>query len=1260
MFANLFSGNRDFYLVLSESNQPAEKVELLGWLLGAEAVKAESIPGKFIGPRREMVTPWSSNASDIAGNVGISGVKRIEKFRLLDAGVSEDSYDWMTEAEYDGLSLNSLDIKASPEKVQFVEDISEFNQRMGLALSGEEVAYLEGLEQKLGRKLSDTEVFGFGQINSEHCRHKIFNGQFAIDGKEQQESLFSLIKRTSKPFLSGNPKEDFLVSAYKDNVAFFQGPPLSYFSPSKNSSSYQYGLSKEKSVLSLKAETHNFPTTVEPFSGAATGSGGEIRDRMAGGRGSMPLAGTAVYMTSYSRVSELHPEHLDISLPPREWKYQKPEEILIKASNGASDFGNKFGQPLIVGSVLSFEMALSQQEYAYDRAVMLAGGVGFSFQDEAIKAEPKAGDVVVVLGGENYRIGLGGGAVSSVDGGEVSRELELSAVQRSNPEMQKRAYNAIRTLVESAKNPIVSIHDHGAGGHLNCLSELVEDCGGDFNVDAFPVGDPSLSAREILCNESQERMGLVVSEEDYPLLEEVCQREQVPCFKVGVVNGEKKLSFKSSSEDVFELELEDLFGSLPYTRLEDTTLNISEGEALESPSGNFRQTLEQILSLEGVACKDWLTNKVDRSVTGLVIQQQCVGPYQLPLANLGGMALDYKANSAVVTSIGSQPGVGLVDAGAGGRMSIVEALNNIIWAPLKNGLSSVTLSANWMWPAKKSGENARLYEAVSAVSELACELGVSIPTGKDSLSMTMNYDNGLEVRSPGTVVISAAGESDSPHQIVTPDLKPLANTSLVLVESLDSQIPSLGGSSYAQVVGKLGEQAPDLNEPGHYKSFFEETQSLIREDLVLAGHDISTGGLAVSLLEMAFTGGEGFKVRLDGDSASAETRLFSEQAGLVLQVENKSLDEVLSRYSKAGVRARTLGVVGGDLVEFTCGEDGSETSLLSDYLTSLRDTWFKTSSLLDSKQTEPSLAGERFKNYASQPLKYSLSVSGQVKSLTSEASVFGAELAKIPGANERTAKAAVIREKGTNGDREMAFALYRAGFRVVDVTMPEIMSGEQTLQDIDFIAFPGGFSNSDVLGAAKGWAGRFLFNSQAWRALQSFLERPDTLSIGVCNGCQLMAALGVFDGEIRSSKSKRSVELLENRSGKFESAFVKVGIQPTESVMLSHLVGSELGIWLAHGEGRFSFENKEGLDIPMVFSEADYPGNPNGSDLQAAAIVTPDGRHLAMMPHLERSLFYWQWPYLPYSEKNELSRQASPWLSSFVEARKWIEQKKAQ
>ena len=1255
-----------------------EEVKELCWLYGnAELTDGDSLPGYFVGPRREMVTPWSTNAVEITQNMGLKGIRRIEEYFAVDSKDAE--HDEMLQRMYDGLDQRIFTVNIKPEPIKHVENLEEYNEQEGLALSPEEIEYLHGLEKQNGRPLTDSEIFGFAQINSEHCRHKIFGGTFIIDGKEMESSLFAMIKKTTQE----NPNK--ILSAYKDNVAFAQGPVVEQFAPKDQSTSDWFQVKDIESVISLKAETHNFPTTVEPFNGAATGTGGEIRDRMGGGVGSWPIAGTAVYMTAYPRLADDEGAARDWEdiLPVREWLYQTPEQILIKASNGASDFGNKFGQPLICGSVLTFEhqeAPLSSPEgdtnvlksneapsgavggaptkYAYDKVIMLAGGVGYGTKRDCLKKEPQKGNKVVVVGGDNYRIGLGGGSVSSVDTGRYSNGIELNAVQRANPEMQKRAYNLVRALCEEDVNPVVSIHDHGSAGHLNCLSELVEECGGEIDMTKLPIGDQTLSSKEIIANESQERMGLLIDEKHIDHVRKIAERERAPLYVVGETTGDAHFSFKQGDGvKPFDLDVAQMFGHSPKTIMRDNTVE-RHYENVTYTQDKIEEYLERVLQLEAVACKDWLTNKVDRSVTGKIARQQCQGEIQLPLSDCGVVALDYRGKKGIATALGHAPQAGLADPAAGSVLSVAEALTNIVWAPLADGMDSLSLSANWMWPCRsQEGEDARLYAGVKALSDFCCELHINVPTGKDSLSLSQQYPNGEKIISPGTVIVSAGGEVSDIKKVVSPVLVNDKNASLYHIDfSFDEQ--RLGGSAFAQSLGKVGDDVPTVKNAEYFADAFMAVQQMIEKGWIMAGHDISAGGLITTLLEMCFANTKGgLHINLhdiiaspdpsEGGEPDIVKALFAENPGVVIEVSDEHKQEFKDFMEEQGVGFAKIGYPVEDSREIVVVCGNGETDSHSFDIDALRDVWYKTSYLLDRKQSFNGKAKERFENYKKQPIEMQFN-----KDFKGTLAQYGISADR----REKTGiKAAIIREKGTNGEREMAYCLYLAGFDVKDVMMTDLISGRETLEEVNLIVFCGGFSNSDVLGSAKGWAGAFLFNPKAKEALDKFYARKDTLSLGICNGCQLMVELGLTGA--------KGAKMLHNDSHKFESEFISLSIPQNNSVMFGSLSGTKLGLWVAHGEGKFLLRQaSEGRDLlPEAESKYNiiakynyhgYPANPNGSDYDVAGICSADGRHLCMMPHLERAIFPWQNAWYPADRRQD---EVTPWIEAFVNARKWIE-----
>jgi len=1229
-----FKTPKETVIATEMNHQPnQDEIDELCWLYGdAKKLDDEKLEGFYVGPRREMITPWSTNAVEITQNMSLSGILRIEEYFPVSSENAE--HDPMLQRMYTCLDQTIFTVNHEPEPIKHVENLEEFNEKEGLALSKEEMEYLHKIEKENNRPLTDSEIFGFAQINSEHCRHKIFGGVFVIDGKEMESSLFAMIKNTTKE----NPGK--ILSAYKDNVAFAQGPVIEQFAPADQSTSDYFRVKDIESVISLKAETHNFPTTVEPFNGAATGTGGEIRDRMGGGVGSWPIAGTAVYMTAYPRLDGGR-EWEDI-LPVRQWLYQTPEQILIKASNGASDFGNKFGQPLITGSVLTFEHQESGEKYAYDKVIMLAGGVGYGTKRDCLKKEPQKGNKVVVVGGDNYRIGLGGGSVSSVDTGRYSNGIELNAIQRANPEMQKRAYNLVRALVEEDNNPVVSIHDHGSAGHLNCLSELVEECGGEIDMTKLPIGDKTLSAKEIIANESQERMGLLIDEKHIEHVSKIAERERAPLYVVGETTGNAHFSFvQGDGVKPFDLDVEQMFGHSPKTVMVDKTVE----RHYENPvyeQGKLDEYIDRVLQLEAVACKDWLTNKVDRSVTGKVARQQCQGQIQLPLSDCGVVALDYRGEKGIATALGHAPQAGLASPEAGSVLSVAESLTNIVWAPLADGMNSLSLSANWMWPCRsQEGEDARLYKAVEALSDFCCELGINVPTGKDSLSLSQQYPDGEKIISPGTVIVTSGGEVSDIKKVVSPVLVNDKNSSLYYIDfSFDDQ--RLGGSAFAQSLGKVGDDVPTVKNSEYFADCFNTIQELVKREWIMAGHDISAGGLITTLLEMTFANVEGgMHINLyDLAGDDIVNNLLAENPGVVIQVSDEHKHELKEFFEEVGVGFAKIGYPVPGNRKIVVKKNDFEHEFDID---ALRDTWYKTSYALDQKQSMNGMAKKRYTNYKKQPVEMKFN-----RDFTGTLAQYGLD------ANRRTAtgiKAAIIREKGTNGEREMAYSLYLAGFDVKDVMMTDLISGRETLEEINMIVFCGGFSNSDVLGSAKGWAGAFLFNSKAKEALDKFYAREDTLSLGICNGCQLMVELNLIN-----PGHEHRAHLCHNTSMKFESSFLGLSIPQNNSVMFGSLSGDKLGLWVAHGEGRFYLpESEDHYNVIAKYNYAEYPGNPNGSDYNVAGICSKDGRHLAMMPHLERAIFPWQNAWYPAKHHND---EVTPWIEAFVNARKWIENKR--
>ena len=808
--------------------------------------------------------------------------------------------------------------------------------------------------------------------------------------------------------------------------------------------------------------------------------------------------------------------------------------------------------------------------------------------------------------------------------------------------MQKRAYNLVRALCEEDVNPVVSIHDHGSAGHVNCLSELVEECGGQIDMTKLPIGDKTLSSKEIIANESQERMGLLIDEKHIEHVRKIAERERAPLYVVGETTGDAHFSFvQGDGVKPFDLDVAQMFGHSPKTYMVDKTVE-RHYENVTYSQDKLDEYLNRVLQLEAVACKDWLTNKVDRSVTGKIARQQCQGEIQLPLSDCGVVALDYRGRKGIATALGHAPQAGLASPEAGSVLSVAESLTNIVWAPLEEGLDSVSLSANWMWPCRsQEGEDARLYSAVKALSDFCCDIKVNVPTGKDSLSMSQQYPDGTKIISPGTVIVSSGAEVSDIRKVVSPVVVNDANSSIYHIDfSFDEQ--RLGGSAFAQSLGKVGDDVPTVKNPEYFRDAFNTVQELIKKDLVMAGHDISAGGMITTLLEMCFAntkGGMDIDLKEIGGDDMVKI-LMAENPGVIVQIADKDAEEFKTIMDNNSISYAKIGkpAVGTRTLKVTKGAFNHEFDI-----DALRDVWYKTSYLLDRDQSMNGCAEARRDNYKKQPLEMKFN-----DSFTGKLEQYGISADR----RERTGiKAAIIREKGTNGEREMAYSLYLAGFDVKDVMMTDLISGRETLEDINMIVFCGGFSNSDVLGSAKGWAGAFLFNPKAKEALDKFYARKDTLSLGICNGCQLMVELNLINPE-----HEKKAKMLHNDSHKFESAFLSLDIQQNNSVMFGSLSGNKLGIWVAHGEGKFYLpEGEDKYNVVAKYNYAEYPGNPNGSDYAVAGICSADGRHLAMMPHLERAIFPWQNAWYPADRRND---DVTPWIEAFVNARKWIEKNK--
>ncbi|XP_032832973.1 phosphoribosylformylglycinamidine synthase [Petromyzon marinus] len=1245
-----------------------------------------------VGPRLNFSTAWSTNAVSICHSIGLHHVKRIEcsqrhLFKVHgEEAVSEQArrvlasglHDRTTECVYDH-PLGSFALSVRTEPVYHVDVLGEgraalerANRELGLALDEWDLDYYTRLfRERVGRNPTSVECFDIAQSNSEHSRHWLFRGRLTVDGQALEESLFDMIIGTQQ---HSNPNN---VIKFSDNSSAIRGGEVRCLVPAEPGAPSPLQETLTTRHVIFTAETHNFPTGVAPFSGATTGTGGRIRDVQSTGRGAHVIAGTAGYCFGNLLIPEYELPWEDASFR-YPGNFATPLEIAVEASNGASDYGNKFGEPLLAGFARSFGLRLpSGERCEWVKPVMFSGGIGAIEDRHVGKMPPEPGMAVVKMGGPAYRIGVGGGAASSVEvQGDNSAELDLGAVQRGDAEMEQRMNRALRGCIEMGgdANPVLSIHDQGAGGNGNVLKELVEPAGAVIHASNFSVGDPTLSALELWGAEYQESNALLVSPGGLPALRRLCRRERCPLDVVGTVTGDGRVVLVedragqgggadgADAAHPVDLQLDWVLGKMPRKEFVMAHENVALAP-LRLPDGlSVRQALERVLRLPSVASKRYLTNKVDRSVTGLVAQQQCVGPLHTPLADVAVVAHSMCGTVGAATSIGEQPIKGLVDPAAGARMAVGEALTNLCFARV-SALGDVKCSGNWMWAAKLPGEGARLVTACRAMCSCMRQLGIAVDGGKDSLSMAARVGSNT-VKAPGALVISAYVGCPDITATVTPDLKSPDGEGVLLHVSLGPARHRLGGSALAQCYGQIGDSSPDMDSPETVVAGFNVTQELLVEHAISAGHDVSDGGLLVCLLEMAFAGNRGIDVEMPGEAGSSALELlFAEELGLVLEVSPALADAVCHRYRSAGVACSRVGrIVGeGETAQVRVRVSGEE--LLSEPLGALRDVWEATGFALEELQANPACVRQEREGLSRRVAPpYRLTFDPSVSPSVPESLALARPLV------------ATVREEGSNGDREMAAALHMAGFEVWDVTMSDVCTGAVTLERFRGLVFVGGFSYADVLGSARGWAASVLFNASARAQFAAFRRRSDTFSLGVCNGCQLMALLGwvgdgtggVDDGgDGHEEALAPGVVLAPNVSGRFESRFVSVRVQEdSPALLLSGMGGSVLGVWVAHGEGRMAFSNEEQLErliagklAPLRYVDdqgsptESYPLNPNGSPRGVAALCSPDGRHLAMMPHPERCVLPWQWAWAPTAWRGSVT--TSPWLRLFSNARAW-------
>uniref|UniRef100_A0A4W4FS79 Phosphoribosylformylglycinamidine synthase n=1 Tax=Electrophorus electricus TaxID=8005 RepID=A0A4W4FS79_ELEEL len=1259
----------------------SKQKDILRWLfsppqskgLSDEPTLRPSAPGESlaeIGPRLNFSTAWSTNTVSICQSAGLGMVSRVELSRrhLIKKDTEMEKligllYDSMTECVYpQPIASFSVDVRL--QDVFEVDILGEgraalerANNELGLAFDSWDLDYYTAMFQRVKRNPTSVECFDLAQSNSEHSRHWFFRGRMLIDGQEQDDTLFSLIMGTQQHSNQNN------VIKFCDNSSGIKGMELECIFPTDPAHASCYETRRTTRHVIFTAETHNFPTGVAPFSGATTGTGGRIRDVQSAGQGGHVIAGTAGYC-----FGNLHIPGFPLAWEEPGWEYPLsfalPLQVAIEASDGASDYGNKFGEPVLAGFARSFGMRLANGERReWIKPIMFSGGIG-SIEDKHVKKEGvEPGMEVVKIGGPAYRIGVGGGAASSVQvQGDNSSERDLGAVQRGDPEMEQKMNRALRACLErAAGNPICSIHDQGAGGNGNVLKELSEPAGAVIFASKFKRGDPTLSILEVWGAEYQESNALLLRPSDRSFLERVCQREKCPVEFVGKITGDGKIVLVddlsnqvASGRCPVDLELEWVLGKMPqkvFVLDRETPSLLS----LSLPPGLcVLAALERVLRLPSVASKRYLTNKVDRSVTGLVAQQQCVGPLHTPLADVAVVALSPFSLQGSATAIGEQPIKGLVSPAAGARMAVGEALTNLVFAQV-TALKDVKCSGNWMWAAKLPGEGLCLWEACEAMCKVMGQLGVAVDGGKDSLSMAARV-GGETVKAPGSLVISVYAVCPDITATVTPDLDDPNGKGVLLYVPVIAGKHRLGGSALAQCYGQLGDRSPDLEHPDLLSACFNATQTLIQDRLLSAGHDVSDGGLISCLLEMAFAGNRGLEVDLPFAGTGVMEALFSEELGLVVEVCESDVGSVCQRYVQAGLLCHTIGTTQGFGPDATvrvslCGQE-----VLNERLPTLRAIWESTSFQLERLQANPCCVQQEEEGLATRTQPF--------LRLTFDPAQ--APIVKELGAGKP--RVAVVREEGSNGDREMAAPLFVAGFEVWDVTMQDLCSGSMTLDPFRAVVFVGGFSYADVLGSAKGWAAVVTFNLRARKEFERFRHRDDTLSLGVCNGCQLMALLGWVGGTSDGGGVYLSsdVTLAQNKSGRFESRFVSVAILPSPAVMLDGMEGSALGVWVAHGEGLLQFRSPAAQNVLLSASLAPlryvddsgtptetYPMNPNGSALGIAGICSPNGRHLAMMPHPERAVLGWQWAWAPGPLRASL--EPSPWLRMFQNAAAWCQ-----
>ncbi|MGB3222667.1 MAG: phosphoribosylformylglycinamidine synthase [Desulforhopalus sp.] len=1201
-----------------------------------------------VGPRLNFATAWSSNMVSICKATGLEMITRVERSRRYLVPENEDiqafiaiHHDRMTECHYPA-PLSTFETGIIPEAVYEVDLKTKgpdgLTEIPGISMDEwDRNLYYDYFVKQQDRNPTIVEIMDLNNANSEHSRHGFFKGKQVIDGKEMEGTLFDLVTDT----LNAHPKGS--VIAFKDNSSVIKGYEIETLVPAKPGEPSPMVSVRVNYHLLLTAETHNFPTGVAPFPGAETGTGGRIRDVLGTGQGGYVVAGTAGYC-----VGNLNIPGYEL---PWENNYPCPDnlasalDIEIEASNGASDYGNKFGEPLIQGFTRSFDMRLDNGErWGFLKPIMFTAGIGQIDRRHTEKASAEKGMLIVQIGGPAYRVGFGGGAASSMMQGENESSLDFNAVQRGDAEMEQKMNRVIRACNEMGDKSLIDvIHDQGAGGPANVLKELVEKSGGRVEIRNIRVGDPTMSVLEIYVAEYQERCGFLIRPENIEKFKTICAREKVNCEVLGEVTGDLRFVLHDADDDTtpVDIDLPFLLGEIPQKTFTDTRKKLTS-EPLKLPADlTVATALHDVLRLVSVGSKRFLTNKVDRAVTGLIAQQQCCGPLQLPVSNVAVVAQSHFGKTGVASAIGEQSIKMLVDPAAGARMAVGEVLTNLVWAKIED-LEQVKCSANWMWAPKLPGEGAAIYDAAKAMRDVMIDVGMAVDGGKDSLSMAAMVDSET-IKSPRELVISVYAAVPDIRKVITPDIKKIGSH-LLFIDLAGGQ-GRMGGTALAQVMGQLGDVSPDVEDGTALKNGFLVIQDMIAEDLILSGHDRSDGGLITTLLEMAFSGNCGLDVSLQGDNTVFEA-LFAEELGLVIECRPDKISQVESILAAAGVPSCQLGTT-TESKRITVNYNGEK--VLDEQMIVLRGWWEETSYQLERLQMNPACAEEEKANiYDRKGPSYSLSFTPKPppKELLTRTD---------------KPKVAILRDEGSNSDREMTSAFYLAGFEPWDICMSDLLTGTVTLDDFRGLAAVGGFSYADVPESAKGWAATILFNPRLKKMFEAFYQRPDTFTLGICNGCQLFGLLGLVPESGLSAE--RQPRFVRNVSGRFESRWTTVKVQKSNAMMLKGMEDLVFGIHVDHGEGKLLFPDKSILDqvktggmTPLVYVDDSgnptekYPFNPNGSIEGLAGLCSADGRHLALMPHPERVFLPWQAHYLPEELKG---LQVSPWMQMFMNAYEW-------